>query len=379
MSNYEDKTEAPTKTKIKKAKKYGMNFYSKKLNSLFLLFIFLMVCFFFKYIFFSCLINIFRFSLIFDKKIVEDNFQEIICIFLYCCQQSFIVLFIIFFFLVLSTFFSPMLSKNFSYNIKAINFDIQRLNIFLGIKKNFSYVIFLKFFKILFTTMILFLFLTIYFSRNLVKIFSLIYKKFFISFSEGIKIIFEIHLFFLIFCIPIIFLDIFLKNYLYYKKLKMSHQELKEEFKSIEGNPQIKLKIREKMKFLIKQKNILEIQKADIIITKDRKYAIVLKYNENNMIAPKIIFKGSKYLFQKILKLGEEYQIFCVNFPFLAKVLYKKGKIGKYIPRELYESVADVFAWLWKLKKWKKEGGKYPQFQKKIYKLSNINISGKNK
>ncbi|CAL4320483.1 Flagellar biosynthetic protein FlhB [Buchnera aphidicola (Sipha maydis)] len=379
MSYYENKTESPTKKKIRKAKKSGMNIYSKKLNSLFLFCIFFLILSLFQKKFFLDLINIIRFSLIFDQNITENNFQEIFNIFKYCCRESLNILFIIFFFIILSVFFSPTISRNFSYNIRMINFDTRRLNIFLGIKKIFSASIFVKFLKIFSSIFMLFLFLIFYFSNNFIKIFSIMYKNYVFSFMEGMKIIFELHYLFLIFLLPIVFFDILLKNYLYNKKLRMSHQELRDEFKNLEGNPQIKSKMREKMKFLIKKKSILEIQKSDVIITKFKKYAIILKYDENNMIAPKIIFKGSKYLFSKILKLGKKYNILFLDFPLLAKMLYKHGEIGKYIPYEFYESVADVFAWLWKLQEWKKKGGEYPKFQKKIHKLLNINVLGKNK
>jgi flagellar biosynthetic protein FlhB len=369
MSYYDDKTESPTKKKIKKAKKSGMNIYSKKLNSLILLTIFLIICYLCKDIFLFHLINIFRVNLFFDHSFIEYNYQEIIFFFVSSIKEVLIILFPIFFFSILSIFFSPTTSKNFSYNINNIFFDISRLNIFIGIKKIFSYSIFLRFFKILIGILILFFCLIFYLLKIFSKTFSLIYQDYSLSFSEGMKEIFQLYFIFLISLLPVVIFDIFWKNYLYYKKLRMSYQELKDEFKYTEGNPQIKIKIREKMRNLIQEKFFLGIKKADIIITQSKKYIIVLKYDSKKMTAPKILIKGSKNLFSKIIKLGKKYNILCLNSPMLAKILYKKGKVGKYIPNNLYSSVADVFAWLIKFKKWKKEGGTCPIFQENLSKL----------
>ncbi len=134
------------------------------------------------------------------------------------------------------------------------------------------------------------------------------------------------------------------------KSLKMSKDEIKEEYKQTEGNPQIKSKIREKMRRMSMRRMMQEIPKADVVITNPTHYAIALSYNGEKMAAPVVLAKGQDNLALKIKEVAKEHNVATVENKPLAQALYKSTDIGDHIPPELFQAVAEVLAFVYKLK-----------------------------
>jgi flagellar biosynthesis protein FlhB len=134
------------------------------------------------------------------------------------------------------------------------------------------------------------------------------------------------------------------------KKLKMSKQELKEEYKMTEGNPQIKSKIREKQRQMSLRRMMTEVPKADVIITNPTHYAIAVKYDSTRAEAPIVVAKGMDIIAQKIKEIAKENNIPTVENKPLAQALYKSVEIGDMVPAELYKAVAEVLAFVYSLK-----------------------------
>uniref|UniRef100_A0A832LVJ2 Flagellar biosynthetic protein FlhB n=1 Tax=Caldimicrobium thiodismutans TaxID=1653476 RepID=A0A832LVJ2_9BACT len=135
------------------------------------------------------------------------------------------------------------------------------------------------------------------------------------------------------------------------RKLRMTRQELKEELKQTEGDPWVKAKIRQKQREIARQRMLAEVPKADVVITNPEHYAIALKYEVGKMPAPQVVAKGVDYLAQKIKEIAQKHRVPIYEDPPLAQILYKKTKVGEYIPKELYEAVAKVLAYIYKFKK----------------------------
>jgi flagellar biosynthetic protein FlhB len=179
--------------------------------------------------------------------------------------------------------------------------------------------------------------------------------------------------------IPIVILDVFWQQWKYYKKLKMTHQEIKDEFKEREGSPQIKTRIRQQMKINLRRRMISDVPKADVIITNPIYYAIALKYDINKMNAPKVIAKGIGETAIKIKEIAIKNSISIISAPSLARSLYRYSEIGQYIPGPLYKAVAEILAWVWKVRKWKRDGGVFPEKPKNISVPSELNVAGESK
>jgi flagellar biosynthetic protein FlhB len=136
----------------------------------------------------------------------------------------------------------------------------------------------------------------------------------------------------------------------YEKSIRMSKQEIKDEYKNIEGNPQIKSKIREKQRQLALRRMMAEVPNADVIITNPTHYAVAVKYDASAADAPLVIAKGKDLIAQKIKDTAKQNKVPIVENKPLAQALYKSVEIGNKIPSELYKAVAEVLAFVYSLR-----------------------------
>ncbi len=144
--------------------------------------------------------------------------------------------------------------------------------------------------------------------------------------------------------------DVFYTRYKHTKDLKMSKQEVKDEYKSIEGNPQIKGKIRQKMREVSMRRMMQSVPSADVVVTNPTHYAVALKYDKNVSDAPYVVAKGVDFLAQKIKNAALQNGVEIVENVQLARTLYATVDVGKTIPEELYQTVAEILAFVYKLK-----------------------------
>jgi len=145
--------------------------------------------------------------------------------------------------------------------------------------------------------------------------------------------------------------DLMFVRYNYFKSLRMSKQELKDEYKQMEGDPKIKAKIRQIQMQMTKKRMMQEIPQADVVITNPTHYAVAIRYNQEKEAAPKVIAKGTDYIALRIKEIAMNYNIQIVENPPLARELYKKCNIGEIIPENLYKAVAEVLAFVYKSSK----------------------------
>ena len=133
--------------------------------------------------------------------------------------------------------------------------------------------------------------------------------------------------------------------------MMMTKQEVKDEWKNSEGDPQVKQKIRQKMMEVSRSRMMQEVPKADVVITNPTHYAVALKYDTERAAAPIVIAKGQDFLAQKIKEAARENDVEIVENKPLARMLYHNVEIGAVIPPELYQSVAEVLAFVYNLRK----------------------------
>ena len=132
--------------------------------------------------------------------------------------------------------------------------------------------------------------------------------------------------------------------------MKMTKQEVKDEWKETEGSPEVKSAVRRKMMEASRRRMMQAVPEADVVITNPTHFAVALKYEPNSGQAPVVIAKGEDYLAQKIKEVARENQVEIVENKPLARMLYYNVELGMEIPQELYQAVAEVLAFVWKLK-----------------------------
>lgn len=136
----------------------------------------------------------------------------------------------------------------------------------------------------------------------------------------------------------------------YEKDLKMTKQEVKEEYKEMEGNPEIKQKIKQKQREISMRRMLSEVPKADVIITNPTHYAIAIRYDPKKAPAPLVVAKGQDYLAQRIKDVAKANGVETVENKPLAQALFKAVEVGKQVPPELYQAVAEILAFVYQLK-----------------------------
>jgi len=135
----------------------------------------------------------------------------------------------------------------------------------------------------------------------------------------------------------------------YEKNLRMSKQDIKEEFKQTEGNPEIKSKLKQQQRQISMRRMMSEVPKADVVITNPTHYACALKYDPNIAEAPVLTAKGRDFMAEKIKEVARENNVEIVENKPLARALYNTVDIGQAIPPELYQAVAEVLAFVYNL------------------------------
>jgi flagellar biosynthetic protein FlhB len=149
--------------------------------------------------------------------------------------------------------------------------------------------------------------------------------------------------------ISMLYLVVALLDYVYQKwkfseDMKMTKQEVKDEMKNAEGDPQIKGKIRQKMREVSRRRMMQAVPQADVVITNPTHYAVAVKYDADEFAAPMVTAKGEDFLAQKIKETAREHHVEIVEDKPLARMLYANVEVGELIPPELYQAVAEVLA-----------------------------------
>ena len=145
-------------------------------------------------------------------------------------------------------------------------------------------------------------------------------------------------------------LDYAYQKFKFAKDMRMTKQEIKEEYKQQEGDPQVKGKIKQRMREASQRRMMQELPKADVVITNPTHYAVAIKYDPEQYDAPIVLAKGEDHLAQKIKEKARENNIEIVENKPLARMLYANVEVGQVIPPELYQAVAEVLASVYRLK-----------------------------
>jgi flagellar biosynthetic protein FlhB len=140
----------------------------------------------------------------------------------------------------------------------------------------------------------------------------------------------------------------------------MSRQDIRDEYKQMEGDPHVKGRIRQMQRAAARRRMMEDVPKADVIVTNPTHYSVALQYDENKMSAPKVVAKGAGLIALRIREIATENRVPILEAPPLARALYRHAEIGQQIPGQLYAAVAEVLAWVWQLKRWRLAGGQRP-------------------
>jgi len=167
--------------------------------------------------------------------------------------------------------------------------------------------------------------------------------------TSGLKIIVWTSVLLLVLSIP----DYYFQKKELMESLKMSKQEMKEEYKETQGDPHLKARLREMQRELVMKNMIREVPTADVVVTNPTHYAIALKYDKDTMEAPTVIAKGADSMALKIRQIARENSVSIIENRPLAQQMYRDVEVGDIIPEELFYTVSLVYAELHKKNQYK--------------------------
>jgi len=165
--------------------------------------------------------------------------------------------------------------------------------------------------------------------------------------SIAYKVAIRVGVFYLI----VAFLDYMYRRWEYMKNLKMTKQEVKEEYKRLEGDPMVKQRMRDLQRQVAQQRMMSSVPQADVVVTNPTHIAVALKYKQPKMKAPLLLAKGERLIAQEIRRIAEENFVPVVENEPLARSIFRTTKLNREIPRQLYQAVAEVLAYVYKKKR----------------------------
>ncbi|QKF68049.1 flagellar export apparatus, transmembrane gate complex, FlhB component [Arcobacter venerupis] len=238
----------------------------------------------------------------------------------------------------------------FGFLTVPISFNLQKLDPIKGIKNIFGFKKLIEAFKLLAKLTLITVVMLIIFSLTYQKILTMMNQ----DTQDTIATMFELSVYFLsaILFIIIIFaiIDFYFTKHYYIKSLRMSKQEIKDEFKNMEGDPQVKGRIRRIQMQMAQKRMMNSVPEADVVITNPTHYAVALKYDNKVDSAPKIVAKGIDFLAIKIRDIAKDNRIPIIENPALARSLYDQIDIDREIPSEFYKAMAEIFSYVYELK-----------------------------
>lgn len=344
-----DKTEPATAKKLEDARKEGKVAKSKELTAAFdLITLFLVMKFFLSYIG-EHLLNIFKIVYggigryadeevnKFSSKVVMSMFMDVNIEMLYIVLPIFIFGFVI-------TFLLSVVQVGWKIAPKTLQPKLSKFNPINGFKRILSKDSFFELFKSIIKIGLIFLIAYFSIKDEREKIF-ILYKM---QLNQALALVGDIIVntgLKISICYLIVGLSDFIFQKLKFKRdMKMSKQEVKDEFKNTEGDPQTKGRQRRVMQEASQRRMMQSVPKADVVITNPTHYAVALSYDKESKGAPIVVAKGENYLAQKIKEVAKENNVEIVENKPLARTLYANVEINEEIPPELYQAVAEILA-----------------------------------
>lgn len=347
-----ERTEKATPKKRKEAREKGQVLQSQEINSaLVLMLVFVTIGLFGKFIYqglaeytHKVFTEYPKFIGELDSKTLSVIFLEIVSVMLKVVAPVFIVA-------AIAGIIASYAQVGFLFTTKTLSFKFSKLNPLNGLKRMFSFRSVTELLKSLFKIGVVGIMTYSFLNSEAVNTLNLMDASVgaigsYIG-STGVSLAIRL-------CVALILIGVFDYAYQwwdYEKNLKMSKQEIKEEYKQTEGNPEIKSKIKQKQRQISMRRMLHDVPKADVVITNPTHYAVAVKYDAEASDAPIVVAKGQDFIALRIKETAKQNNVEIVENKPLARSLFDTVDVGEKIPPELYQAVAEVLAFVYGLKK----------------------------
>lgn len=262
--------------------------------------------------------------------------------------------------LIMAALFIPPMVGGMNFSFKSIQPKLSKLNPLKGLKKMFSVQSLMEMFKAIAKFLLVASVGIMLLDHNYERFLSLGFQAPHQAMSEGIEIVAWA---FVVLCCTLLVIaaiDVPFQIFQHKKQLKMTKQEVKDEYKDTEGKPEVKGKQRSKQREMAQSRMMAAVPEADVVITNPTHFAVALKYDPEKMVAPILIAKGGDFIALNIRKVAAANDIMILEAPPLARSIYYHTDLDKEIPQGLYIAVAQVLAYVYQIKQHQEGKGPNP-------------------
>ncbi|OIJ17850.1 flagellar biosynthesis protein FlhB [Anaerobacillus alkalidiazotrophicus] len=345
----QEKTEKATPKKRQETRKKGQVAKSTDINTaIILLLVFIILWLIGEYV--GKRIFIFTQYMFQEYLLYSLSSENVESLFLELTTQAVMIVAPIMLIAMLAGILSNYLQVGFLFAPEAIKMKLSKLNPIQGFKRIYSIRAIVELLKSLLKICLVGLvtFTILWYSIDQILFLSLIPIADSLVFVGSLTVTMGVAVSILLIFLAV--LDYMYQRYDHEKNIKMSKQDIKDEYKKTEGDPLIKSKIKEKQRQMAMKRMMQEVPKADVVITNPTHYAIALKYDGDKMDAPVVVAKGVDFLAQKIKAIAKHHEIITVENRPLARALYDQADIGDQVPEDLFKAVAEVLAYVYRIK-----------------------------
>jgi len=351
----EEKTEEPTARRIEKAREDGQVLRSQDMTIAVVTIGFIASLYSFSFFLAPRFIELFRDSLTFSSDSINDQ-SALVMRLANIVGESYLVLSPVLAISVLLAIFGATALDGFVFSWKAIAPKASKINPISGLVRIFGLKAVVELVKSVLKFSLVALTAGIYLYSNFEQVLLFSRGDIASSIYDATAFVLFGALIVSVALAVIAAIDVPYQRYEFIRKLKMTKQEIKDEFKDIEGQPEVRQKIKQKQREMAEQRMLQDVPAADVVITNPEHFAVALSYDKESEAAPNVLAKGKGLIAQKIKEIAKENQVLVFESPQLARAIYFTTELGHYIPQALFLAVAQVIAYVFGLGMAKEEG-----------------------
>lgn len=358
----QEKTEEATPKRKQDAKDKGQVARSRELNTTVLLMFGAVSMIFFGQHTLEGIADIINTTYQFEHKYIFDN-QYIVTVALTVLNKTIVILLPILFILLIGSVIGPVMLSGWSISAKAMAPKFERLNPLKGLKRIFAIKGLVELGKaILKFLVVASISLTIMWFQ-LPTMLNLGSTQSLTEIYDGLTFLAWIFLAISSSMIIIAAIDVPYQIWDHMKQIKMTKQEIRDEYKETEGKPEVKSAIRRAQQEMANARMMSEVPKADVVITNPTHYAVALRYDQDKSGAPRVVAKGKDLVAFRIRDIAKQADVTVISSPPLARAVFFSTKLNHEIPHGLYVAVAQVLAYVYQLKRHKGKARKLPDIE----------------
>ncbi|ATW25652.1 flagellar biosynthesis protein FlhB [Candidatus Formimonas warabiya] len=336
-----ERTEEATPRRREEARKKGQTAKSIDFNGAFNLFAMVLMIYIFQDQFFQ---NFYSYSGEFFGHQLLTKTEELPNVLFHAVILYFQMMWPVFLTAVVIALATNLAQVGFMFTVEPLKPSWDKLNFIQGLQRIFSRRTLVDLAKSLAKIAVISFVVIIVVKRKIITVFGLSNLEIPTIVQEGRQILFSIAVAVVIAYLIIGIFDLLYQRYEFRKNLRMTKEEIKEEYKQTEGNPEIKSKLKARQRQLAMRRMMQEVPKATVVVTNPTHFAVAIKYVRKEMPAPVVVAKGADLLAEKIKQVARENQVPVMENKPVAQFLYRHTEIGDSIPDELYQAVAEILA-----------------------------------